>query len=178
MPRNKIIKRMLYISLLLIFFILGQISIVVINNYKTGDIKPNIPAHQDEIIQIANNYLRTASYSEEGLIKALHEYEYFDEDIAREAVESLDVDWEKQAEKEIDEYLHMDGYSEKGIREALRKDLFEEEDIDKAIENMSPDWSSQAKRKKESLLQSGVSETLVIPTLLKKGFTQEDVFDL
>lgn len=171
-------QRILYILLLLLFFVLGQLSVTLIDRCKAGEIKPNIPANQDEIIQIANNYLTTASYSEEGLIKALHEYEYFDEDATKEAVASLNIDWEKQAEKEINEYLHMDGYSEKELRKLLKKDLFKEKDINKAMETVSPDWHEQAMRKKEMLLDSGVSENLIIPTLLNNGFTKEDITDL
>lgn len=124
---------------------------------------------------IARRYLACGAYSKEGLISALVAYEHFSDKAAREAVGSLDIDWQEQAEKEVNAYLHMDGVSEKKLREYMKRDLFTKKQTDIAIKRTAPDWKDQARRKAETLKEAGVGSISIKTSLLSAGFTEHDI---
>ena len=130
---------------------------------------------KEEIRQVADKYLSSAAYSKDGLIQALIDYEHFDKVTTKDIVSELDVDWQKQAEKELNQYLNSSGFSESQIREYLLRDLYTEAQIDKAIETVNPDWKEQARMCAENLKSSGVNKANITATLLARGFTLEQI---
>lgn len=128
-----------------------------------------------DIYMTAQNYLVSGSYSEEGLITALMSYENFDESVTREVIGRMDVDWQAEADEELEAYLNMTGNSEKQIREHLERDLFTKEQIDRAIEKADPDWHEQAERCADFLKRSGAEDSSLRPLLLERGFRPEDL---
>lgn len=127
------------------------------------------------IARYANLYLTASSYSEKGLIKALTEYENCDEKVVQNVVDKMNIDWQKQADKELSQLLNSTGYSEKQVRAFMARDLYTQEQIDASLESASPDWKKQAKVCADRLIGAGLSELNVKTTLLSRGFTLEQI---
>ena len=133
--------------------------------------------NEKEITKLANQYLIAAPYSEKGLVETLVKYEHCDEDTAIRVVKKKDVDWQEQANRELNKLLNSSGYSEKQVREYLARDLYSEQQIDTAMAQISPDWSEQAKKCMQALKNSGVQDFYMTGTLLTRGFTLEQIKD-
>ena len=74
--------------------------------------------------RLANSYLKSSSFSKNGLIKQLI-YEGFDESTATLAVDSLtSVDWKEQAALTGAAYLKTSGFSRSGLIEQLEYEGF------------------------------------------------------
>lgn len=76
---------------------------------------------QNNAVRSANLYLSMQGFSRSGLIQQLSSdfgdgYEVAD---ATVAVDSLDIDWNKQAAKSAQQYLNMMGFSCQGLIEQL-----------------------------------------------------------
>ena len=128
-----------------------------------------------EIYVTAQSYLDAGYYSEEGLIRALNEYEHFDKTETRKVVEGLDIEWQTEADEELAAYLKMTGNSEKQIREFMSRDLFTDEQIDEAIKRADTDWHEQAEKCTEYLRQSGAKDAEIRLLLLERGFREEEL---
>ena len=168
-------KVVLIIELIIIAFLLGVgVSQFVKSEVAAEDTYEKIN-DKSQIRQIADNYLTVATYSKQGLIDALCTYEHLDRKATKEVVNNLDTDWQKQADKEVDEYLHMDGNSESRIRECMERDKFTQKQIDKAIKKADPDWTEQAKLRVEILMKAGANALNARIALADKGFTDTQI---
>ena len=74
-------------------------------------------------IQKAKMYLNTMPFSKEGLIHQL-EYDKFSNSNARNAVNSLNVNWKQQAVRKGKQYLQVMPFSCKKLEEQLEYDKF------------------------------------------------------
>jgi hypothetical protein len=81
----------------------------------------NLTRAQQNAVRQATAYLRTSGFSRQGLINQLSS-EYgskFPVEDATVAVDSLDVDWNAQAERSASQYLKISGFSCDGLIEQL-----------------------------------------------------------
>ena len=81
----------------------------------------SLTGSQKNAVRSANQYLRMQGFSRDGLIQQLSSdagdgYEIAD---ATAAVDSLNVDWNKQAARSAEQYLSMQGFSCKGLVQQL-----------------------------------------------------------
>ena len=168
------IKKILLIELIVFTFLLGFFSSAVLKQNITSSAYAE-ETDPDRIKQVAENYLTAAPYSKRGLTEALCKYEHFDRKAAADVVGKLSVDWQEQADREVEEYLNMDGHSEKSIREFLERDFFTEKQIDKAIKSADPDWTEQAKIRADMLKVAGIGQLALKTELKSLGFTDEQI---
>jgi len=131
-------------------------------------------ADPEKAAEIAENYLAAAPYSEKGLVETLMEYELFPEKTAKDAVASLDADWDSQAIREIKEYLLINGISQEELTEYMTRDQYTKAQIRLAIDACDPDWNEQALAEAKKLTSMGVKTPQLGSTLLKHGFTEEE----
>ncbi|AXO32980.1 hypothetical protein MicB006_0674 [Micromonospora sp. B006] len=73
---------------------------------------------QENAIRAASDYLRYQAFSRSGLIKQL-EFEGYPRKIATQAVDSLKVDYKKQAAKMAKDYLDTQPFSRSGLIKQL-----------------------------------------------------------
>ncbi|MFB8003274.1 Ltp family lipoprotein [Nocardia sp. NPDC056000] len=85
--------------------------------------KQDITSSQRNAIRSAKQYLDYSAFSRSGLIHQL-EYEHFSTADATFAVDSLDVDWNKQAAKCAKQYLDYTSFSRSGLIDQLVYDGF------------------------------------------------------
>ncbi len=81
----------------------------------------NLTGPQKNAVRSANQYLSMSGFSRDGLIQQLSSdygdaYKVSD---ATAAVDSLNVDWNKQAARSAEQYLSMQGFSCKGLIQQL-----------------------------------------------------------
>lgn len=171
------LKVIVVCELVVLSFFMGRITMLT---DPSTDQEPPVSEIEEitdvkEINRVAKNYLKASPFSKQGLIETLCTYEHFERGATEAVVESLSVDWEEQAVKEVEAYLYMEGNPEGRIREFLMRDLFTEEQIDKAIEKADPDWAGQARRRADVLREAGAEEISIKPTLYSIGFTEEQI---
>lgn len=82
-----------------------------------------ISTSQRNAIRKAESYLSLMPFSHAGLVKQL-EFEGFSASDASFAVDSLDVDWKKQAAKKASDYLELMAFSRQGLIDQLLFDGF------------------------------------------------------
>lgn len=105
---------------------------------KAGNTAPAQPAAPDvtpgqaNALDSAMQYLEYSSFSHSGLIKQL-EFEGYSTEDATWAVDSLDVDWNKQAAKKAQEYLDMTSFSRDGLIKQLEFEGFTAEQAEYAM---------------------------------------------
>ena len=85
--------------------------------------KPTLTVAQQNAIRAAKGYLDYDGFSRLGLIGQL-KYEGYSKHDARLAVDSLHVDWNKQAVIVAKGYLDYDAFSHSGLLEQLEYDKF------------------------------------------------------
>jgi len=166
--KRRTVKSILLIEFLFIAFICGRFSIQDNQPWKMN-------TNEKQIGALANHYIESSSYSKQGLINTLCEYEHTDRSTAEAVVDDMNVDWQKEANEEIDAYLRMSGFTEGELREYLKRDLFSEKQITKALVTNDIDWSEQAKRRAETLAEAGVSEQNIPAHLKTQGFRSDDI---
>jgi hypothetical protein len=74
---------------------------------------------QENAIRKAQDYLNYTAFSRQGLITQLVAEEHFSTDDATYAVDSLNVDWNKQAAKKAKNYLNYTAFSHDGLLNQL-----------------------------------------------------------
>jgi hypothetical protein len=84
---------------------------------------PLSPVSLQNALEKAQEYLEMTSFSKSGLIEQL-EYEGFSAADATAAVNSLTVDWNRQAALKAKEYLEMTSFSASGLAEQLEYEGF------------------------------------------------------
>jgi hypothetical protein len=84
---------------------------------------PLSPMSQQNAVQKAQDYLDYTAFSRQGLIKQL-EYDNFSPEDATFAVDSITVDWNKQAAKKAKDYLDYTAFSHGGLIKQLEYDGF------------------------------------------------------
>ena len=92
----------------------------VASNTETKQ-KSGLSRPQANALRSAKEYLECSGYSRKGLIEQLHAGDGYDVSDATIAVDSLNIEWKKQAVKSAKEYLDCSGYSCKGLIEQLHK---------------------------------------------------------
>jgi hypothetical protein len=85
--------------------------------------RPLSPVSLQNAVEKAQEYLDMTSFSKSGLIEQL-EYEGFSAADATAAVNSLTVDWNRQAALKAKEYLGMTSFSASGLAEQLEFEGF------------------------------------------------------
>lgn len=87
--------------------------------------KPKLSREQENAIRSAESYLELKGFSRQGLIEQLSS-EYGDgypKKVATFAVDSLDINYNKQAARAAESYLDLKGFSCKGLIEQLSSDF-------------------------------------------------------
>jgi len=95
-------------------------------NAPTVDQEPARTVSQDQAVGMAESYLRSQSFSRQGLIEQL-EYEGFTNEEAKYAVDQISVDWNEQAAKKAESYLSTMSFSRQGLIEQLEYEGFTSE---------------------------------------------------
>lgn len=135
--------------------------------------KGEIPAGS-EIAKKAEDYLKIDAFSKEGLIEQL-EYEGYASSDAEAAVDSLKIDWQKQADKKAKSYLSIDAFSKKGLTEQLKYVGFSSEEAELAVSGCGADWKAQAAKKAQSIMQyTSLSKEELVDQLEFEGFTEDE----
>jgi hypothetical protein len=80
---------------------------------------PLSPASQQNAVPKAQDYLNYTAFSRQGLITQLVNEEQFSTDDATYAVDSLNVDWNKQAARKAKDYLNYTAFSHDGLLNQL-----------------------------------------------------------
>lgn len=120
----------------------------------------------------ALSYLRSSSFSKEGLIKQL-EYEKYSRPAAEYAVNNCGANWNEQALKEAQAYLRSSGFSKKGLIKQLEYEKFTSSESAYGVANCGADWNEQAVKVAQAYLKSSsFSKQELIKQLIYEGFTQ------
>lgn len=98
-----------------------KLAIIVVLFVATPTWAESLTGPQSNAVRSANLYLSMQGFSRSGLIQQLSSdfgdgYEIAD---ATVAVDSLDIDWNKQAAKSAQQYLNIMGFSCQGLIEQL-----------------------------------------------------------
>lgn len=96
---------------------------VVTTTVAPAPAKPQISSGQRNAVRSAQQYIDMTAFSRSGLIEQL-EYEDFSTEDATYAVDSLNVDWNKQAALSAEQYLEMTSFSLSGLIEQLEYEGF------------------------------------------------------
>ena len=127
---------------------------------------------EENAIRSAESYLQFAAFSRSGLINQL-EFEGFTNAEATLAVDSLGVDWNKQAMLSAESYLDYSAFSQSGLVEQLEFEGFTSAQATHGVNAITVDWNEQAWQSAESYLNySSFSRSGLIDQLLYEGFTQ------
>lgn len=83
---------------------------------------------QQNAVRVAEDYLRMGGFSRDGLIEQLSSPygEQFDAADARAAVDSMTVDWNRQAAIAAEQYMAMSGFSCRGLIDQLSSSFGEQ----------------------------------------------------
>jgi SOS response regulatory protein OraA/RecX len=135
---------------------------------------PNESISQENARKSAQSYLRSSSFSRQGLIDQLIFEEYSNED-AEYAVDVLKVNWSEQAAGSADSYLNSSSFSETGLVDQLVFGGFSQEEAEFGVAAANPDWMEQASKSAASYLRSSsFSRQGLIDQLIFEGFSQEE----
>uniref|UniRef100_UPI0026204172 Ltp family lipoprotein n=1 Tax=uncultured Psychrobacter sp. TaxID=259303 RepID=UPI0026204172 len=94
----------------------------------------------------AKSYLQDSGFSRNGLIEQL-EYDGYTGSDATTAVDSLDMNWIKQAKKTAKSYLQDSGFSRNGLIEQLEYDGYTSSDATIAVDSLNLSQSKSDKPK-------------------------------
>ena len=83
-------------------------------------------------IRKAESYLDFMAFSRKGLIEQL-EFEGFSKEASKNAVDSLNVDWNEQAAKKAESYLDFMAFSRSGLIEQLMFEGFSREQAEYGV---------------------------------------------
>ncbi len=123
----------------------------VASNTETKQ-KSGLSRPQANALRSAKEYLECSGYSRKGLIEQLHAGDGYDVSDATIAVDSLNIEWKKQAMKSAKEYLDCSGYSRKGLIEQLHAgDGYDVSDATIAVDSLNNVSSGYEKTKEEGL---------------------------
>lgn len=127
-----------------------------------------------EIIKKTKLYLDTSAFSYDGLVSQL-QYEGYSEKEAKDAIDSISVDWKKQSLKYAESYLKSSSFSFNGLQEQLIYSGFSEDEAWYGAFYSNTDWKEQAVKKAKSYLEiSQFSRDDLIEQLVYEGFTNEE----
>ena len=97
--------------------------------------EPATTVSQDQAVEMAESYLRSQSFSRQGLIEQL-EYEGFTNEEAKYAVDQISVDWNEQAAKKAESYLSSQSFSRQGLIEQLEYEGFTSEQAKYGVQSV------------------------------------------
>lgn len=127
-----------------------------------------------EIVKKTKLYLDTSAFSYDGLVSQL-QYEGYSEKEAKDAIDSISVDWKKQSLKYAEAYLNSSAFSFNGLQEQLMYSGFSEDEAWYGAFYSNADWKEQAVKKARSYMEiSKFSRDDLINQLLYEGFTKEE----
>ncbi|OLT46945.1 hypothetical protein BJF85_00285 [Saccharomonospora sp. CUA-673] len=83
--------------------------------------EPQLPPQVQQAVRSAESYLEFSAFSKEGLIQQLSSPagEGYPKDVAIQAVDTLDVDWNEQAAESAQNYLEYSAFSCTGLIQQL-----------------------------------------------------------
>ena len=121
----------------------------------------------------ARQYLRTTSFSHDGLVKQL-EFEGFSHEDAVYGADVCGADWDEQAVLKAKQYLQTTAFSEKGLIEQLVFEKFTQEQAEYGVSQCGANWMEQAVKKARQYQEwSSMSRSGLIDQLEFEGFTHE-----
>lgn len=121
----------------------------------------------------ARQYLRTTSFSHDGLVKQL-EFEGFSHEDAVYGADVCGADWDEQAVLKAKQYLQTTAFSEKGLIEQLVFEKFTQEQAEYGVSQCGANWMEQAVLKARQYQElSSMSRSRLIDQLEFEGFTHE-----
>ena len=134
----------------------------------------NVSVEFENALKDAYSYLRSSSFSKEGLIHQL-EYEKYSKAAAEYAVNNCSANWNEQALECAKSYLRGSGFSKKGLLKQLVFEKFTESEAAYGVSNCGANWNEQAVKTAQSYLQnSSFSKQELINQLVYEGFTQAE----
>lgn len=94
------------------------LATVFLAQFATAD---DLSGPQKNAVRSAEQYLSLQGFSKAGLIEQLSSNfgDQYEEEDARIAVESLNVDWNEQAVRSAEQYLELQGFSCQGLIDQL-----------------------------------------------------------
>ena len=127
---------------------------------------------QRNAISKAASYLRSSSFSRNGLIGQL-QYEGFSIEDSTYGVDAQNADWNAQAVKKAASYLKSSSFSRSGLINQMIHEGFSSSESVYGVDAQNADWNAQAAKKAASYLQSSsFSRSGLISQLLYEGFSQ------
>jgi hypothetical protein len=123
----------------------------------------------------AQSYLRSSSFSRQGLIDQVV-YEGFSTEDATYGVDANGTDWRAQSVLKAKSYLRSSSFSRQGLIEQLEYEDFSPEDSVYGTDSSGADWMAQAAAKAASYLRSSsFSRQGLYDQLIYEGFTPEQI---
>lgn len=139
---------------------------------ETAD--PGVSVGELNALKKANSYLKSSSFSKEGL-KSQLEFEGFTSEQINYAIENCGADWKEQALNKAKSYLKSSSFSKSGLLKQLEFEGFTSEEAKYGVQNCGADWKEQAAKKAASYLKSSsFSKERLIEQLEFEGFTAEE----
>ena len=124
-------------------------------------------------VERAQQYLRTTSFSHDGLVSQL-EYEGFSHEDAVYGADACGADWNEQAALKAKQYLQTTAFSEKGLIEQLVYEEFTQSQAEYGVSVCGADWMEQAvKKARQYMSWSSMSHSQLVEQLEYEGFTHE-----
>lgn len=153
----------------------------VCGNEKAIETDENITNEQKRCIEQGISYLGSSSFSKQDLVDQL-EYEGYNSNMAKWAVDHLKVNWNEQAYQEAKSYLRSSNFSYNGLMRQLTSTSgsgFTQSEAEYAMAKIDKetDWNEQAYQEAKSYLRSSsFSKSRLIQQLESShgsGFTHE-----
>jgi len=133
----------------------------------------SIPIGERNAAAKALSYLRSSSFSRDGLIKQL-EYEGFTHQDAVYGVDQSGANWNEQAALKAKSYLRSSSFSRSGLVDQLEYEGFTPQQAEYGVAQSGADWNEQAALKAKSYLRSSsFSRSGLIDQLEYEGFTPQ-----
>ena len=133
----------------------------------------NYGAGNQNAVERAKQYLRTTSFSHDGLVKQL-EYEGFSHEDATYGADACGADWMEQAVLKAKQYLQTTAFSESGLVDQLVYEGFTQDEAEHGVSLCGANWMEQAVKKARQYQSfSSLSYSRLVEQLEYEGFTHE-----
>ncbi|MBP3894116.1 MAG: Ltp family lipoprotein [Atopobiaceae bacterium] len=124
-------------------------------------------------VERAQQYLRTTSFSHDGLVEQL-EYEGFSHEDAVYGADACGADWMEQAVLKAKQYLQTTAFSERGLVDQLVYEGFTQTEAEHGVSLCGANWMEQAVKKARQYQSfSSMSHSRLVEQLEYEGFTHE-----
>ena len=132
-------------------------------------------AAKDDALSRAQSYIKSQSFSRDGLVDQL-EYEGFTKEEAEYGADNCGADWNEMAIKKAKSYIKTSGFSRDGLIHQLEYEGFTKEEAEYGADNCEADWNEMALKKAESYMNvKNYSKKELRHQLEYEGFTDEQI---